>query len=123
MACRNFGDDWSVQRITDRALVCTKGSTEALSNCDYCDSWRLVVWEDGGFERSKGERKNKPESMLTFAGKYYGGKSPCRSNNYPLCGDWITGGIFTDIQVISHKSWPISNKVHNTKQDIFYYDS
>ena len=97
VACRNFGDDWSVQRVTDRALVCTKGSTKASSNCDYCDSWRLVVWEDGGFERSKGERKNKPESMLTVAGKYYGGKSPCRSNNYSLCGDWITGGNLTDI--------------------------
>ena len=67
VACRNFGDDWSVQRITDGALVCTRGSSTAFSNCDYCDSWRLVVWEDGGFERSKSERKNEPDTKLTVA--------------------------------------------------------
>ena len=91
IACQNFGNDWNVDHTTDRALVCTKDRSWT-ANCDSCSSWRLLVWEDGGFEHDKGEHQIDPS---TVAGKYYGGHKPCEyGNNYPLCGDWISTGNF-----------------------------
>ena len=91
IACQNFGNDWKVDHTTDRALVCTK-DRPWTANCDSCSSWRLLVWEDGGFEHDKGEHQIDPS---TVAGKYYGGHKPCEyGNNYPLCGDWISTGNF-----------------------------
>ena len=94
-ACQNFGKDWKVDRTRDRALICTK-DTRWLSNCDSCSSWRMLVWEDGGFEYDKGIVLNDDPS--TVAGKYYGGHDPCEyGDNYPLCGSWIsTGNLLFD---------------------------
>ena len=93
-ACRNFGNDWKVDHTTDRALICTKG-TSWLSNCDSCSSWRMLVWEDGGYEYNKGTQQGlyQTDDPSTVAGKFYGGHEPCEiGNNYPLCGDWISTG-------------------------------
>ena len=93
--CRNFGNDWKVDHTTDRALICTKELEFAhnswLSNCASCSSWRMLVWEDGGFEYDKGNHR-QPDDPSTVAGKYYGGHEPCEmGNNYQLCGDWTSG--------------------------------
>ena len=89
MACRAFGNDWTVNKKTDRSLVCTKGSVSWHSNCSNCSTWRLMVWEDGGSEYNKSEHS----WHSTVAGKYYGGHSPCADeDNFPVCGDWMTGG-------------------------------
>ena len=53
-------------------------------NCNSCDDWRLVVWEDGSSEYGQ-----EYGPYTTKAGKYYGGHSPCElGDNYPLCGVW-----------------------------------
>ena len=76
-------------KVRDRALVCTKDGVEWSSNCSPCSIWRLMVWENGGFEGSKHESS---KCMSTIAGKYYGGHPyPCSNgviDDYPLCGDW-----------------------------------
>ena len=96
MACRAFGNDWTVNKKTDRSLVCTKGSVSWHSNCSNCSTWRLMVWEDGGSEYNKGEYSAEHHESSTVAGKYYGGHSPCAVyddvDDFPVCGDWMTGG-------------------------------
>ena len=87
IACQNFGDDWSVSKVTRRSLVCTINGRGWTNNCDTCSQWRLVVWEDGGFEY---DSYGKFSSMSTVAGKYYAAHDPCdMDDNYPLCGSWI----------------------------------
>lgn len=93
IACRNFGDRWNVAKVVDRALVCTKDGVSARANCYPCSSWRLMVWENGGFENNIHEMSFiKCPNRSTIAGKYYGGHPyPCNNgvkDNYPLCGEW-----------------------------------
>ena len=76
-------------RVLDRALVCTKDRVSGGNNCASCSIWRLMVWENGGFEKSIHEGGRLGPNRSTIAGKYYGGKHPCTvKDNYPLCGDW-----------------------------------
>ena len=94
-ACENFGSDWKVSKITDRTVICTKGSTRWVATCNSCETWRMLVWEDGGFEHNKGYSVYKGEYIndrLTVAGKYYGGHDPCARpwDRYTLCGDWTS---------------------------------
>ena len=92
-ACRNFGNDWSVNKTLDRALVCTKGNTKWNSNCNSCTTWRLLVWENGGWEHKKNYKGYNDPS--TVAGYYYAGHLPCKyGDNYPKCGNWTHAGNF-----------------------------
>lgn len=91
-ACRNFGDDWKVDKTTDRALVCTKGTVTWGLNCNSCSDWRLLVWENGGFELDRFDLDYRyMDDPSTIANKYYGGHNPCATgDNYQLCGDWMS---------------------------------
>ena len=90
-ACRNFGHDWSVNKTLDKALVCTKANTSWERNCNSCSTWRLLVWENGGWERGLSCKGYNDPS--TLAGYYYGGHSPCKcGDNYPTCGRWTSAG-------------------------------
>ena len=120
-ACQNFGEGWVVGKVSDGALVCTKAGRTYQSNCAWgpkrkyceaadllirqelrdcgveCDTWRLVVWDDGSNEYKLDE--NNPR-YSTKAGKYYGGHLPCKpGDNYQLCGDW--NGMDSEVFVIS----------------------
>ena len=76
-------------RVLDRALVCTKDRVSGGNNCASCSIWRLMVWENGGFEKSIHEGGRLGPNRSTIAGKYYGGHRPCTvKDNYPICGDW-----------------------------------
>lgn len=100
-ACKQFGAAWSVDKVTDGSLVCTKDDTRWENNCDTCNTWRLIVWKDGGIEYTKGtswynaRAKASKFHFTTKAGKYYAGHDPCvgRTDNFPLCGNWIGTNI------------------------------
>ena len=81
--CRAFGSEWGVNKETDGSVVCTKSGTAWNSNCNACDTWRLVVWNNGANEYGNA-------AYSTIAGKYYAGHSPCVSgDNLPVCGTWL----------------------------------
>ena len=83
--CQNFGPDWSVDRIKSNALVCTKRGVIWSDNCNDCTTWRMIVWQDGGFA----DDTYNGQSISTVAGKYYGGHSPCKDlDNFQDCGVW-----------------------------------
>jgi len=82
--CSSFGSGWSVVRTSDKSITCAKSPTTSGSNCDTCDSWRLLVFQNGGTDQSPGG-----QTYQTKAGYYYGGHSPCQSGwNLPECGLW-----------------------------------
>ena len=88
-ACLNFGMEWRVSKTTPEALICTKESTHPGDNCDTCDTWRLLVLKDGGYDTAIGPH-SYPFPVSTVSGSYYGGHSPCVSgDNFPYCGKWI----------------------------------
>ena len=99
-----------MDKTTANSLVCTKG-IQWNSNCNNCDTWRLLVWEDGGHEYEPGSNYNGVQ-ISTEAGKYYGGHSPCTSgDNFPLCGEWDLGKykpfilvMYLDISFFYYKS-------------------
>jgi len=70
-ACDAMG--WIVGWINDAALICTAPGTSHDDDCNSCDTWRLLVWEDGGRDRIHGGEK-----YYTKAGRAYGGHSPCK---------------------------------------------
>jgi len=81
-ACAALGGAWSVRWTGEGALVC--GTVGAGSDCNGCDTWRLMVWENGAKDQASGGA-----DYQTVAGSYYGGHSPCTVGwNLPLCGDW-----------------------------------
>jgi len=83
--CQNFGPDWSVDRIKSNALVCTKRGVIWSDNCNDCTTWRMIVWQDGGFA----DDTYNGQSISTVAGKYYGGHLPCKDlDNFQECGVW-----------------------------------
>merc|ERR1711997_667653 len=80
--CASLGGEWSVEWESDRSVICTTRSSG--NNCDSCDTWRLLVWENGGTDMSP-----NGQTYETVAGKYYAGHHPCQGGwNLPLCGDW-----------------------------------
>ena len=78
--CKDIG--WSVSYQTSRSLICVAPGTTYRDNCSSCDTWRLMVWSDGGGERQAGYPTKK--------GKWYGGHRPCTGEwNHPECpGRW-----------------------------------
>jgi len=70
-ACDSMG--WTVGWIHDVSLICTAPGTSHDDDCNSCDTWRLLVWEDGGRDRIHGGEK-----YYTKAGRAYGGHSPCK---------------------------------------------
>ena len=84
-ACMRMG--WSVKWESDSSLICTKGDVYYGSNCNKCDTWRLMVWKDGGSDMSQGG-----ETYATKAGHSYGGHSPCMPGwNLPDCNkNWAS---------------------------------
>ena len=86
-ACKRFGPDWSFGRVTNVSLSCVKHPHSLENNCDGCMTYRILVWKDGADDRG-------PGNFSTFAGKFYGGHSPCTyEDNMPICGDWTMQGI------------------------------
>ena len=80
--CTRFGAEWGVDKETSGSIVCTRNGVRWNSNCNSCDTWRLIVFKSGSDEYGTG-------SMSTAAGSYYGGHSPCTGgDNFPLCGYW-----------------------------------
>jgi len=81
-ACAAWGGSWSVVWTSDRSLICA--TVSAGNNCNTCDSWRLMVWENGGTDMSP-----NGQAYATEAGHYYGGHNPCVSGwNLPHCDSW-----------------------------------
>lgn len=57
-------------------LYCLKSGTKTSSNCNKCDTYRIVVWKNGG-----GEEKHCPGWYSTKAGNVYPAHvNPCRCN-------------------------------------------
>ena len=75
--CNSLGSTWSIG-YTDAgggSLYCLKDGTTSDSNCDSCDTYRIVVWKDGG-----GETKHDTTSypFNTIAGNVYSAHTtPC----------------------------------------------
>ena len=88
-ACRRFGSDWNVTRETEGSLVCSTVSWS--KNCNTCDSWRLLVWEDGACDISKHDPYSKCRNNATLAGTYYCGYDPCIGGNLTYGGIWSIG--------------------------------
>ena len=65
---------WSVKWTSPKSLVCTKGGTSSGSDCNRCDTWRLLVWSDGGRDQAHGG-----QTYQTKAGKTYSGHNPCKT--------------------------------------------
>jgi len=78
--CKKIG--WKVKWTSAKSLICTTAS--AGSNCNKCNTWRLLVWENGGTDMSSGG-----QAYRTSAGHMYAGHKPCRAGwNLPHCGSW-----------------------------------
>jgi len=81
--CESWDGPWSVVWNSGRALICA--TVSAGNNCNQCDSWRLMVWDNGATDQSP-----NGEVYATEAGQYYGGHSPCKAGwNLPHCGSWL----------------------------------
>ena len=81
--CKQFGKEWKITRTTPGSLVCSKVSY--LLNCHNCESWRLLVWEDGACDKLAVSRCR---SNTTRAGEYYCGYSPCKTGDLVHGGHW-----------------------------------
>ena len=73
-ACKSFGTRWKITRKAHGAAVCSTVSWE--KNCNKCDSWRLLVWNDGACEKIKNDA-TKCQSNITKGGHFYCGHDPC----------------------------------------------
>ena len=86
-ACTGFGSGWGVAKLNEGSLVCTKDGRSWKSDCNSCESWRLLVWEQGADEFGA-------NSFSTSPNKYYGGHTPCElGDNLPYCGSWRGNNI------------------------------
>ena len=82
--CKSYGNGWNVTRITGFSIVCSK--VPYINNCQKCDVWRLLVWEDGGCEKLD---KSRCYTKITKSGKYYCGYKPCQKYGVlQYGGDW-----------------------------------
>ena len=83
-ACKTMG--WTVGWIGDKSLICTAPGISYDNDCNSCETWRLLVWEDGGRDRLHGGEKYN-----TKAGRSYGGHNPCKEGwSLVQChGSWI----------------------------------
>ena len=96
VACIQFGTGWNVAKVSVGALVCTKDGHPAGLSCFDCQKWRLLVWDDGEDDKSKGDSGDQ-QGLSTKAGSYYGGHTPCTvGDNFPLCGQWADNFGNTD---------------------------
>ncbi len=90
-ACTEFGNGWSVEKVIEGALICTKDSLHWGQSCTDCEKWRLLVWEDGADEFPNDQGVTH-DPYSTNIGKYYGGHPTCQNeNDLPLCGVWKYG--------------------------------
>ena len=83
MACKTFGKEWKITRRTSGSAVCS--TVPSLQNCHDCESWRLLVWEDGACDRLV---SSKCRFDTTKSGNYYCGYDPCNG------GDLVQGGLW-----------------------------
>ena len=82
-ACRSFGVGWDVREELSTSLVCTTNAVNQSCSGE-CDTWRLLVWEDGVYG-------NGSHSHVTRAGSYYGGYYPCESSDkHSYCGESVS---------------------------------
>lgn len=80
--CETLGSEWSVKHVDVKgSLYCLKGTTPTGSDCNSCDTYRIVVWKDGA-----GETMNDSGSypFNTVAGTVYGGHKPCKKGSDTL---------------------------------------
>ena len=83
MACKTFGKEWKITRRTPGSAVCS--TVPSLQNCHGCESWRLLVWEDGACDRLV---PSKCRFDTTKSGNYYCGYNPCTGGNLVQGGLW-----------------------------------
>lgn len=89
--CRSYGGGWSVKHIDRKwgALFCLKGGTSLGSNCNRCDTYRIVAWKSGaGDQRGCGHQIR----YNTMAGYIYPSHvSPCACGANTLGGPCFKG--------------------------------
>lgn len=87
---------------TKQSLICLCCGASFYNDCNSCDTWRMLVWEDGGVDPADSWSHNygpvPPPPYRTNAGKYYAGHKPCTGgcNNLPECGTWTLPGKCAD---------------------------
>ena len=85
------GKSWGRNKWKSKSIICTKpGRASAGSNCNRCDTWRMMAFTNGGGDMSPGGG-----GYSTSAGYYYCGHRPCRSSrtNLPYGGAWAPNPI------------------------------
>ena len=82
-ACKTFGKEWKITRKTLGSSVCSTVPSDR--NCHSCDSWRLLVWEDGACDRLV---SSQCRSNITKSGNYYCGYDPCQGGELVYAGVW-----------------------------------
>ena len=83
-ACKAFGEDWKISRKTQGSLVCS--TVAHYQNCQSCDSWRLLVWENGFCDRLVA---SKCRFNTTRSGNFYCGYEPCKTGDLKYGGKWF----------------------------------
>ena len=81
--CKSYGTPWTITRKAYGAAVCS--TVGWLDNCNNCDSWRLLVWNDGACADFY------CRSNRTKAGHFYCGNEPCEPGNFLYGGTWGKG--------------------------------
>ena len=83
-ACKALGEDWKISRKTQGSLVCS--TVSHYQNCQSCDSWRLLVWENGFCDRLQ---PSKCRFNTTRSGNFYCGYEPCETGDLKYGGKWF----------------------------------
>jgi hypothetical protein len=87
------GKSWTVVGgPLDGNIVCTVDGRPAEENCDQCNEYNIVIWEDGS-----GDRFCPSINYSTYAGNIYCGHNPCEcGDNLVWCGTWDMLGCEAD---------------------------
>lgn len=97
--CSDVAVDWCeakswtvVADALDGNIVCTVDGRSAENNCDQCNEYNIVIWEDGS-----GDRYCPSINYSTYAGNIYCGHNPCEcGDNLVWCGTWDMLGCEAD---------------------------
>ena len=74
------------------SVVCTAPGHAEYDNCEECDIYNIVVYEDGA-----GDPLCPAGFCTTYAGNVYGGHDPCEcGDNLPWCQFWDMQGCTPD---------------------------
>ena len=82
--CNGLGENWKITRKTKGSAVCS--TVPHYENCHGCESWRLLVWEDGACDKLL---SNRCRFNNTESGNYYCGYEPCKDGDLKYGGIWF----------------------------------